>query len=181
MSTRPLLIAVLAVAGSCAAAVASAQTTTLYTEYVKTITAAKDVHPYDEGLFGDEINLYTGSVEFSVQDVSLAGNSTIPVAVGRRYVVEDREGLDLPIMLSKHNAQFGDWSLDVPYLTGVFARVSGWVSGDVNDLDSRCSVTNIHEAAPRSFPTSRPAPPCSRQGNTGTAISCMCPARATRK
>ena len=37
-------------------------------------------------LFGDKVNLYTGRLEFVQTDVTLPGNSSLPVSVGRRLV-----------------------------------------------------------------------------------------------
>ena len=35
--------------------------------------------------FGDMVNLYTGSLSFSQTDVSIPGNSALPVAIVRRF------------------------------------------------------------------------------------------------
>ena len=68
-------------------------------------------------LFGDKLSLYTGAVEFVQQDVSLPGNSALPVAVGRR----------MPTGARRINSwHFADWDLDLPHLRGVFPQATGW-------------------------------------------------------
>lgn len=138
-------LAALVVAGS-----ARAQSTTLYTEYVKTITTAQNLEPYGSDMFGDQINLYTGSTEFAVTDVSLKGNSTLPVSIGRRYQVQDKLGFYTGGGRPTTNQQFGNWSLDVPYLTGTFAKSTGWVSRIAPNGSQRCTIpsTNPGLAAP---------------------------------
>jgi hypothetical protein len=58
------------------------------------------------------VNLYTGSLEFIQTDVSLPGNSALPVSVGRRLIVGD-----FPV----DKALFGRWDLEIPHLHGIFA------------------------------------------------------------
>jgi len=140
---------------------AEAQQTTLYTEYDKTVESAKRLTALENEAFGEQISLYTGSLGFSVTDVSLPGNSTLPVSVGRRFDAEDKLGVYLP---GSPRRQFGDWSLDVPELTGVFPRALGWVSriaadGTFPNGARRCSI-------PRDKPNLA-APPLTPDAQTG--------------
>ncbi|KAB8164882.1 RHS repeat protein, partial [Lysobacter maris] len=97
-------------------------------EYDKLIDKSSAITSLGPDLFGDNVDLYTGSLSFSATDVGLPGNNGLAVAVGRRYSVEnhvpsriDVDGYDLP---------FADWDLDVPKVSGVFA--TAW-------HDARCS------------------------------------------
>lgn len=79
-------------------------------------------------LFGDQINLYNGSLQFNQLDVSLRGNSALPVSVGRRFVTG---------IYSVSRRPFGEWELDIPHLHGVFSSQYGWT--DQNQTNARCS------------------------------------------
>src|ERR1700761_5447486 len=63
-------------------------------------------------LFGDKVSLYTGTTEFANTDVSIRGNGDLQVAVGRRFVAEER------IKTQLNGGAFGDWDLDIPHLHG---------------------------------------------------------------
>lgn len=157
---RSTALAAAALSALLAVGAASAQSTTLYTEYVKTITAAQNIQPYGSDMFGDQINLYTGSTEFAVTDVSLKGNSALPVSIGRRYKVEDKLGFYTGGGRPTTNQQFGNWSLDIPYLSGVFAKGTGWVSRIAPNGSQRCTI-----------PSSNPglaAPPLTSDMQTGS-------------
>src|SRR4249919_1044873 len=102
------------------------------TEYDKKIKSAQDVEVLGADLAGDQTSVYTGSTEFVATDVSVSGNDGLSVAVGRRYPVEkdhmsaqDYTGYDVPLLRA-----FGDWDMDIPYLSGVFSEQNGW------DIDS---------------------------------------------
>jgi hypothetical protein len=63
-----------------------AQDASTYKEQGKLIHAPRDIAQLGSDLFGDKVNLYTGSLEFVQTDVSLPGNNALPVSVGRRLV-----------------------------------------------------------------------------------------------
>ncbi len=68
-------------------------------EYDKLINKRSSLASMGPDLFGDAVDLYTGSLSFSATDVSIPGNSGLAVAVGRSYTVTDRKGYwlrDLP-------------------------------------------------------------------------------------
>lgn len=91
------------------------------------IRAPEAVAKIGTDLFGDQVNLYTGRTEFSQIDVSLKGNNTLPVSVGRRLQVgEDRLWA----------RAFGRWDLEIPHLHGIFSTRQGWRS----DQGGRCSA-----------------------------------------
>ncbi|RKH21497.1 hypothetical protein D7X74_00960 [Corallococcus sp. CA047B] len=110
------------------AAVAQAQETTTYAELSKAVKAPNAVAAIGTDLFGDQINLYNGQLEFTQTDVSLPGNSKLPVAVGRRLITNTYSPSVRP---------FGRWQLDIPHLHGMFSRRDGWRAAD--GTQARCS------------------------------------------
>lgn len=123
-----------------AAAGAAAQTVTPEEEYAKRIRASQTVEPLKDDVFGDKINFYNGATEFSVVDVSLPGNSELPVEVRRQLPIEDWRTFQGALK------SFGDWSLDVPYIDGVFATSQGWKVISANGYD-RCSARAIPDTS----------------------------------
>jgi len=101
---------------------------TIYADQNKLFRSSRNVTALGADLFGDKVNLYTGALEFVQTDVSLPGNSRLPVAVGRRLIA----GQEAPYGL------FGGWDLEIPHLHGVYSKFRGWVpkSGQAN---ARCS------------------------------------------
>ncbi len=93
-------------------------------------------------LFGDNINLYTGSMEIVQTDVDLKGNNALQVRVGRRFTVG-----------SPTKGHFKLWDLDIPYMHGVFGfpggniAPDGWVVNGTRDTAySRCSRYEVPPA-----------------------------------
>ncbi|MGN7830404.1 hypothetical protein ACTJI2_02175 [Pseudoxanthomonas sp. 22568] len=124
---------------------ASAQTQKeTHEEYAKQIKTAEAIGALGNDLFGEQVNLYTGSLSFTVTDVSLRGNNALPVEIRRSFKVESRDSL-------YSQGAFGDWELDIPYLYGTFARktLSSEVGWQVRTLtpNARCSV-NVNTAMP---------------------------------
>lgn len=78
-------------------------------------------------LFGDTVNLYSGALEFTQTDVSLPGNNSLPVAIGRRLSTGN---------WANSTGAFGRWELEIPRIHGIFARV-GWVTKAGNK--NRCT------------------------------------------
>jgi len=67
---------------------------------------------------GDKVNLYTGGLEFSQTDVSLPGNNSLAVSVGRRYT--------MGVQTSAYGeGLFADWDLEIPHLHGIFSAGPG--------------------------------------------------------
>jgi RHS repeat-associated protein len=95
-------------------------------EYAKFISNQTAVTSLGPDLFGDQVNLQNGALSFSATDVSLPGNSSLPVAIRRSFSVGSFPVgtlVDLP---------FSDWELDVPRITAV--RGNDWP-------DNRCDYT----------------------------------------
>jgi hypothetical protein len=120
----------------------------LWEDYAKQVQTAEVVATLGNDLFGDQVNLYTGTVDFSVTDVSLRGNNALPVEVRRRFAVEQRDRIYSP-------GAFADWELDLPYLSGVFAvkplNEVGW-QVTTSTPNARCSVSDTESAIPPDAP-----------------------------
>ena len=101
-----------------------------YTEQIKQIRAPDAIARIGADLFGETVNLYTGSLEFRQVDVSLRGNNALPVSVGRRVGT----GSSSPFSTDR---PFGQWDLDIPHVHGVFSKSKGWTSEGAGS--NRCS------------------------------------------
>jgi hypothetical protein len=69
-------------------------------EYDKLIEKGKTVATLGPDLFGDSADLDSGALSFSATDVSLPGNSGLPVAFTRKFAVKNSKGYwqrDLPL------------------------------------------------------------------------------------
>jgi hypothetical protein len=63
----------------------------------------------DVGLLGDQVDLNTGTLSFEHVDVSLPGNSNLPVEVRRRRVPRRRSGYYYYSIRG-----FQDWEISIP-------------------------------------------------------------------
>ena len=106
----------------------------VYAEQGKLIRAGEAVGTLGADLFGDKVNLYTGTVEFIQTDVSLPGNNALPVSVGRRLATGAES------LTGRTDAAFGDWELEIPHLHGVYSTY-GWLAQYDNGL--RCSHFSV--------------------------------------
>ncbi len=98
------------------------------------------------GLFGDSVDLYSGSASFNATDISIPGNSRLPVSLGRHLDVKEADQYGgLP--------GFANWEIDVPYLTGYFSE-AGWTATAGGGFDGSTPTTNR----------------CSLDGGTASAI-----------
>lgn len=121
-------------------------------DYAKKINAAREMKALDENLFGDSINHYTGRTEFAVTDVSLPGNSALPVAFARRYQfdrwVAPGENGHRPVWMM---GPLSDWDIDLPYMHGRFPlspQYSPRLGWQTSTAGMRCSQPNKHQAVP---------------------------------
>lgn len=92
-------------------------------------------------LFGDAVDLASGSLSFSATDVSLPGNNGLPVAFSRKLVVQDKKGyLKVVNGVNRivHDNTLADWELDAPRIEGTFAQ--GWTSA--------CAASTVQEGMP---------------------------------
>lgn len=105
--------------------------TTTFNELSNAVRAPNAVAKIGTDLFGDQVNLYSGRLEFVQTDVTLRGNNSLPVAVGRRLVAGER---------GQGQRHFGRWDLEIPHLHGIFSSKNGWNAPDfVTPTGSRCS------------------------------------------
>lgn len=126
---------VCAFASSLAPGVSQAQSSTLNwgEEYAKRIKATELVSPLGDDVFGDQVNLFNGTVSFSATDISLPGNSALAVELVRTYDTQDVSS----------GRPLGQWDLDLPRLSGVHPANQPWAPAQ------RCSTV----AAPPSIDT----------------------------
>lgn len=108
-------------------------------EWSKLIKAAETIGSPGTNLFGDSTNYYDGATTFSVTDIDLPGNNSLPVRVARTLAAEAIEDgdVDAPHLMA-------DWDLDLPYISGIFSEQYGWKTSGPNPY-ARCSDTaNYH-------------------------------------
>jgi RHS repeat-associated protein len=118
----------------------SAETLEQKYEYARRVQAAEAVGPLGTSLFGDQINYYNGSASFTQVDVSIPGNSGLPMQIARTWSTASPEGPTAP-------ALFGEWELDIPVMRGVFARNYGWQVRTTTP-NNRCSVSSASNVEP---------------------------------
>lgn len=127
------LAAALAVAMFGYAGAANAQDSSTFKEQFKLIKAPDAVAKLGADLFGDQVNLYSGGLAFTQTDVSLPGNNSLSVAMGRRLSAG---------RYAYGGHPFGRWQMDIPHLHGVFGYPNiygtiNWPSTSGNG--NRCS------------------------------------------
>ncbi|WP_203321528.1 RHS repeat protein [Pseudoxanthomonas beigongshangi] len=122
---------------------------TIPQEYEKTVQAKQVIGALGMDLFGESTSFYTGATSFSALDVSLPGNSGLPMEIRRQFVVESRDSLDRNRLLTRDGG-FADWELDLPHLRGVFAYGKGWqVNGTTTAArNQRCAGGNSFPPEP---------------------------------
>ena len=107
----------------------------LHEKGIERINEARSVAPLSvDTLFGDQISHFDGGVTFTNVDITVPGNSGLPVELRRSLRVDDRSKVN-----GNHLGGFGEWSLDIPRLSSEVAVSLGWrtAGGTVNQ---RCSV-----------------------------------------
>ena len=62
------------------------------THYSNLVRSQGNVGQIDSGLMGESIDYYSGRTDFVATDVILAGNFSLPMAIGRRYHVTNQAG-----------------------------------------------------------------------------------------
>lgn len=124
---------------------------TIPEEYEKTVKTTQVVGALGSDLFGDATSFYTGATSFSVVDVSLPGNNSLPVEIRRSFSVESRENM-LRNQLLTRDGSFADWELDIPHLHGIFRFLKGWQVGSAAPSNMRCSLAGGVDAEPPEYP-----------------------------
>jgi hypothetical protein len=87
-----------------------------YRDYLKKRAGLSAAGP---DAFGDQVSLSNGGLSFSVTDISVPGNSTLPVALTRTFEVAHRPEFYL------YDRPMTDWDLDLPRIHGVYGQVWG--------------------------------------------------------
>ncbi len=81
-------------------------------------------------MFGDQINLFRGSLSFEHADLALPSHHGLTVELRRR------RDADRPAAVK---GDFGDWDLATPRIGGSFTSARGWQVNDGTNPWSRCS------------------------------------------
>jgi len=76
-----------------------------------------EVTPYTSRLFGERIGLSTGSISFTHTDVSIAGDSKLPVSITRVFVGADS--------IDSNTRDFGSWGLNLPHIRSNIITLDG--------------------------------------------------------
>ncbi|GGK11742.1 RHS repeat domain-containing protein [Luteimonas terricola] len=140
MAVRMVAAAVLWLLGSMG--VAQAQNYGLHQKSLERINAAQAVAPLSvDTAFGEQVSHYNGSVQFANVDISIPGNTSIPVELRRRFAVQGHKG---PSGLL---GGMGEWDIDLPHLKGTFSSAAGWKVGPSNSVQ-RCSTTSAPQDTP---------------------------------
>lgn len=144
MFSRVALVLVVVAGTFSSGTVRALDEVTPQTEYRSKIAATRSISALPDDLFGDSINSYTGSLQFSVVDASIPGNNNLDVQVARHLDVNETRG-----KLKRHRAQgapFRNWDFDIPHLHGLFSSTVGWQAGPVAGI--RCNQPDPTKAAP---------------------------------
>lgn len=107
-------------------------------ELLQRLDVQDSITPETTDLLGESIDLNTGSLSFSNTDVSIPGNSQLPVQISRNF-----KGHQLPF---NSELEFGNWSLDIPHISSTilqYPSLSGY-SGPWGE-GLACSKENIDE------------------------------------
>jgi RHS repeat-associated protein len=130
---------------------AGAQTAkTISEEYDNAIKGAQTITAFGPDLFGEGVNLKDGTTSFSATDISVRTNSGLPMTIGRSYGVNARD-IDQYVNAAADGELFGNWKLDVPYMSGTFDERTGWVSSNTSNPQLRCSSASPPPAVASAF------------------------------
>ncbi|SEK92911.1 RHS repeat-associated core domain-containing protein [Colwellia chukchiensis] len=94
-------------------------------EWEKKQNAEQRLEIFGDDFLGDAIDPHTGTLVFNQTDISLPGNSHLPVTLSRKRTsgFTYKDGID---------AEFGDWTLSVPRIKVISLDVRPWIG-------ARCS------------------------------------------
>ncbi|WP_313160729.1 hypothetical protein, partial [Stenotrophomonas sp.] len=102
-------------------------------EYDKRLKYGDLVEPLKGEIFGEKVNLYDGTLSFSATDITVPGNSAIAVSISRSY--SDLSG-------SSIQNEFGNWTLDIPSLSGTYGDLEETAQGGYWTPCARCSTVS---------------------------------------
>lgn len=131
-------------------------------EYNRRVQAAEAIAPLGTAIFGDQTDFYSGTTSFSVVDIDLPGNNSLPVRVARSLSAVPLDGPSSPGLL-------GEWELDVPHLKAVHPTGSKW-KVDTSSQYNRCSSPASSSQLERR--PHRPAMAPFKAMSTGAVLAC---------
>lgn len=97
--------------------------------------------------FGDKISPESGSLQFSVVDVSVPGNSSLPVEFRRELYVTTANG-----KFGFPTTALADWELGLPRIEASYDERLGWSSSDPNRRSKNCSISAQSYVEPPPYP-----------------------------
>jgi YD repeat-containing protein len=109
-----------------------------WVEFRKHVDSAEHIAALEEGFAGDSVSLYDGATTFSVTDINVPGNSSLPVQLIRRISIEMQvQGVNGDYDTRLLGA--GNWDVDVPYITATYQSPNAYPSSPGWQAQ-RCSV-----------------------------------------
>lgn len=93
--------------------------------------AVDQVTAHGSQMFGDQVNLFRGSLSFENTDLSLPSHHSLAVELIRRRDAGRPAGVP---------GKFGDWDLIAPRIGGSFTSHHGWQVNQASSPWARCSV-----------------------------------------
>jgi YD repeat-containing protein len=111
-------------------------------EFKQKIRVSQDIQPLGEKPFGENINLYNGSVSFTQTDVDAPGNGP-DLLLTRTYTLADLPATQYYVGIA--NSVLADWTLNVPRIETLSAR-DLTLSGQWFFLDDVQRCTHFYQA-----------------------------------
>lgn len=99
-------------------------------EYDKRLKYGDLVEPLKGEVFGEQVNLYDGSIGFKATDVSIPGNDSLAVSLSRSYSRGD----------GSSESPLADWELDIPSLSGVYGDLPETAAAGYWTPAARCTT-----------------------------------------
>jgi len=101
-------------------------------EYDKRLKYGDLVEPLKGEIFGEQVNLYDGSISFKATDISIPGNGSLPMTLSRSY----GDGGN------SNESPFSNWKLDIPSLSGVHGDLPETAAAGYWLPAARCSTVS---------------------------------------
>lgn len=133
MAAKGLLLGVVALCVLAPVGVSAQIVPTWRQEYDKRLKYGDLVEPLKGEIFGEQVNLYDGSISFKATDISIPGNSGLAVSLSRSY--GDVSG-------SANDKEYGNWDLDIPSLSGIYGDQPETAIGGHWTPSARCSTVS---------------------------------------
>lgn len=109
-----------------------AQQPEVYETHSTRMESLRKVQAIADSAIGEQVALQSGTLSFSTVDVSIPGNSDLPVNFGRQFnIINSR--------VETRGHALGDWEIELPRLVGRFGTKQGQPSWDANGTLQRCT------------------------------------------